>query len=126
MVARIFIGAMALMWLGYGAWCFLYPDYLREVAGITALGSTGLVDLRATYGGLQMAIGAILVAGALREQMTRQVLVFYGVVCAGLGSSRLAAALLEADWSGYTVFAVCFELGTVAIVLWLLNGMRRG
>ena len=124
MGTRIFLGAMALMWAGYGLWCFLDPGYLKQAAGITALGTTGSVDLRATYGGLQMAIGALLAGGSLRAAITRQTLAVYGVLCAGLGTARLCGALLESDWSGYTLFAVCFELGSVAVVLALLARLR--
>jgi hypothetical protein len=31
------------------------------------------------------------------------------------------AALLESEWSGYTVFALCFELGSALAVLVLLG-----
>jgi hypothetical protein len=120
MVARIFAGLMGAAWLGYGAWCFVQPEYLREAAGVAFVSATGNVDLRATYGGLQMAIGALLLGGALRVGATRQVLLVYGVLCAGLGSARLVGALLEAQWSAYTLSAVCFELGSLAAVLLLL------
>lgn len=121
MWVRGLMGALALMWLGYGGWCFLHPEYLREAAGIAALNATGSVDLRATYGGLQAAIGALLLGGAIQPALTRGVLLVYGVLCAGLGSARLGGALLEAEWSDYTLFAVCFELGMVALVTVLLT-----
>jgi hypothetical protein len=121
---RIFLGAMSLMWLGYGAWCFANPDYLREAAGIAAISVTGHVDLRATYGGLQMAVGAVLLAGALRAGFTRTALAVYGVVCAGLGSARLAGALMESEWSSYTTFALGLELGSALLALALLSRSR--
>jgi hypothetical protein len=124
MAVRVFLGVMGLMWMAYGLWCFLQPGYLREAAGIVALNATGSVDLRATYGGLQMAIGALLAGGALRAALSRSVLLTYGVLCAGIGSARLCAALLESEWSGYTVFAVCFELGNVGAVLLLASRQR--
>ena len=45
--------------------------------------------------------------------------------CAGIGSARLAGALLEAEWSTYTLFAVCFEIGSVAAVLLLFARAAR-
>ena len=71
MAARIFLGLFGAMWLGYGVWCFTDPGYLREAAGIAFISTTGNVDLRATYGGLQMAIGLLLLGGALRAVATR-------------------------------------------------------
>lgn len=124
-VARVFLGLTALMWIGYGLVCFLDPDYLRQAAGVSYVSLTGMVDLRATYGGLQMAIGAVALAGALYVKATRQVLLMYATLCAGLGSARLAGALTSAEWSGYTLFAVCFELGSVAVALALLPRLRH-
>jgi len=125
MAMRLFLGGMGLMWLGYGLWCFMNPQFLHDAAGIAYISQTGNVDLRATYGGLQMSIGALLLAGALRAALTRQMLVIYGVLCAGIGSARLVGALMESEWSGYTSFAVGFELGTVAVVMLLLAIGRR-
>lgn len=121
MAGRWFLGLMGLMWFGYGLWCFIDPGYLREAAGIVFLNATGNVDLRATYGGLQMAIGALLLGGAARPGATLEVLRSYGVLCAGLGCARLVGALLEAEWSSYTMIGVAFELGSLAVVLLLLR-----
>lgn len=126
MASRVFLGLMGLMWAGYGVWCFLNPSYLHEMAGVVALaGTPGLVDIRATYGGLQTAVGLLLISGALQPAQTRSVLTTYGVICAGVGSARLAAALLSSEWSGYTSVGVGFELGSVAVVLALLARDRR-
>ena len=121
MVIRVILALLGVMWAGYGAWCFADPGMLRDIAGIVASRTTGSVDLRATYGGLQMAVGVLLVAGALRAAMTRQVLLTYGVLCAGIGLARLLGALLESEWSGYTVWAICFELGSALAALVLLS-----
>lgn len=126
MVIRMILGLLGLMWAGYGAWCFADPGMLRDVAGISASRASGSVDLRATYGGLQMAVGVLLLGGALRAAMTRQVLLTYGVLCAGIGLGRLLAALLESEWSGYTVGAIVFELGSAfaALLLFSRGGAR--
>ena len=125
MAARVFLGLMGLMWAAYGVWCFINPGFLRESVGVAAIaGTPGLVDIQATYGGFQSAVGVLLLAGALRPENTRSVLVTYGVLCAGIGSARLVAALLASEWSSYTSIGVGFELGTVAVVLALLARMR--
>ncbi len=70
MVIRMILGLLGLMWAGYGAWCFADPGMLRDVAGVSASRASGSVDLRATYGGLQMAVGVLLPGGALRRAAT--------------------------------------------------------
>lgn len=125
MPARVFLGLMGLMWAAYGVWCFINPGFLQESVGVAGIaGTPGLVDIQATYGGFQSAVGVLLIAGALRPENTRSVLVTYGVLCAGIGSARLVAALLASEWSSYTSIGVGFELGTVAVVLALLARMR--
>lgn len=126
MAARLFLGILGALWFGYGLWCFLQPQSLAASAGVGALNATGTVDLRATYGGFQMAVGALMLGGALRAALTQSMLLVYGVVCAAIGSTRLLAALLGSEWSGYTLIGVGFELGCVAVVLWLLRGLRSG
>ena len=125
MAARVFLGLMGLMWAASGVWCFINPGFLQESVGVAAIaGTPGLVDIQATYGGFQSAVGVLLLAGALRPENTRSVLVTYGVLCAGIGSARLVAALLASECSSYTSIGVGFELGTVAVVLALLARMR--
>jgi len=124
LLVRVFLGLLGLAWLGFGVWCFSDPDYLRDLAGVTYVSVTGRVDLVATYGGLLIAIAMCLLAGALNRHLTRAVLIFYGVICAGLGCARLAGAVLEAEWSSYTVIGIGFELGSVLFVLLLLHRAR--
>lgn len=125
MVVRVLLGLFGLMWTGYGLWCFSEPAILREFAGVAALNPTGSVDLRATYGGLQVAVGLLLLGGALRAALTRPVLIAYGTICAGVGSARLLGALLESEWSSYTVSGIGLELGTALVVLVLLARGER-
>lgn len=126
MLMRSIAGVLGAMWVAYGLWCFVDPAMLRDAAGISFTSTTGSVDLRATYGGLTIAVGALLLAGALRPALTRQVLVTYAVLCAGVGTARLAGALLDAEWSAYTAIAIGFELGSVllALVLTGFGGAR--
>lgn len=126
MAARLFLGILGGLWLAYGLWLFLQPQSLAGLAGVGALNATGTVDIRATYGGFQIAVGALMLGGALRAVLTQPMLLVYGVVCASVGSTRLVAALLASEWSGYTLIGVGFELGCVAVVLLLLRGLRAG
>lgn len=124
MLVRVFLGLLALGWLFYGAMCFADPGFLRDTAGVVALTPTGQVDLRATYGGLQIAVAVCLLAGAFNPRFTRGVLLFYGIICTGLGTARLVAAVQAAEWSGYTKVGVGFELGCVLLVMVLLHRAR--
>jgi hypothetical protein len=122
--ARSFLGLSSLLWLGYGLFCFARPVVLDGVAGVAASSTTGTVELRAMYGGLQTALGALLLLGALRPGFTRPALLALAFLCAGLGAARLLGALAASEISSYTGQAIALELGSFAIAAFLLG--RRG
>lgn len=107
---RVFLGLSALVWIPYGLYCFAQPGYLEGAAGVAAASATGRVELQAMYGGLQVAIGALALAGALGEGLRRPALVAIAFLAAGLFLARAVAALGAAELSGYTAFALGFEL----------------
>lgn len=121
MAARIFLGLSALVWIGFGLYGFFQPGFFADAAGVTFTTPTGATDMRATYGGLATAIGALALAGLLRPAFTRQALVVLAAVGAGLGGARLIGVGLDGDLTAWTVQALVFELGTVAVGAWLLR-----
>jgi hypothetical protein len=119
-MARIFFALTALVWLPYGLFCFFRPDYLAEAAGVAASTTTGTIELRAMYGGLQAGIGALALAAALRPALVRPVLVASCFLFAGLAVSRLLAAISAHELSTYTLSGLGLEWGSTAIAVWLL------
>jgi hypothetical protein len=117
---RIVLALSAVIWLPYGVYCFFAPDALAGIAGVTAGSTTGSIELRAMYGGLQLAIGALAGAGALRAALERPALVALAFLCAGLFLARTAGALFEGELSAYTASGLVFELGSALLVGWRL------
>jgi hypothetical protein len=118
--AKIFLSVSAAVWLPYGLYCFVAPDALAANAGVAATTTTGAVELKAMYGGLQAAFGLLALAGTLRADWRRHALVALLFVCAGLGSSRLLAALGAGELSLYTALALVFEWGSTIVCARLL------
>jgi hypothetical protein len=112
---RIFLGASALVWLPYGIYCFLHPDFLAGAAGVQALNPTGLTELRAMYGGLQAAIGAFALLGFFSQGARGTVLLALAFLTAGLGSARAIGVFVDGGVSSYTAAGVLFE--------WLSTGL---
>jgi uncharacterized membrane protein YhhN len=71
------------------------------------------------YGGLQLAIGALALAGLLRESFRRPALVALVFLAGGLFVARAAAAAFEGELSSYTLSGLGFELVTVALASWV-------
>ena len=124
MVPRIFFALTALVWLPYGIFCFFQPGYLAEAAGVAATTTTGTIELRAMYGGLQAGIGAFALATALRPTLVGPALFASCFLFAGLALTRLLAAIGTGELSSYTIFALCLEWGSTLVAVWLLR--QRG
>jgi Domain of unknown function (DUF4345) len=125
MGARIFLGLFGLLSLPYGIYCFLHPDFLGPFAGVSATSTTGTVELRAMYGGLQTGFGALALVGALRPAFARTALLATAFLCAGLGSFRLLGAVAAGEVSSYTGQGLVFELGSTLVALLLLRRLPR-
>lgn len=112
MVTRLFLALSALLWLPYGLYCFMKPDSLAETAGVTFTTSIGSTELRAMYGGLQAAMGALAGLGALRAGFTRSALLVLAFLTAGLATARMAGLALDGGFSNYTAMGLGFEIAS--------------
>jgi len=121
MAGRAFLGFSALVWFPYGLFCFFQPSYLAEVAGVAASSPTGTIEIRAMYGGLEAALGALAGLALFRPMLLRPALVTLAFVCSGLFLARLLGAGLGREVSGYTAFGLVFELLSAALATWLLT-----
>jgi hypothetical protein len=122
MAVRIFLAAMAIVWLPYGLYCFLDPSALRTMAGVTATTPTAMTELRAMYGGLQSAIGALALLATVRRDLERPALVMLAALLPGLAAARLLGLVLDGSWSSYTAMGLAFEIPG-SLIAWAL--LRR-
>jgi hypothetical protein len=121
MAARIFLATMAIVWLPYGLYCFLDPGALRSLAGVVASTPTAMTELRAMYGGLQSAIGALALVATVRPHLERPALVMLAALLAGLAAARLVGLVLDGSWSSYTAMGLVFEIGGSLTAIALLR-----
>jgi len=122
MAARVFLAISALLWLPYGVLCLLHPSMLEGAAGIAAVTATGTAELRAMYGGLQIAIGAICALGCVSAAWRRHALVALMFLAAGLGLARLAGAVAVGELSSYTTMALGIEFASAGLALAFVRG----
>jgi hypothetical protein len=123
MAARIFLGLSALIWLPYGIFCFFSPEFLagEGSAGLVASTATGSTELRAMYGGLQVAIGALVGLAVFRPRLVQPALLMTAFLTTGLATARLTGALIDGGFSGYTFGGLGFEIVSACIAWWLLQ-----
>ncbi len=121
MGARILLGVSAAVWLPYGLLCLALPDTLQTAAGVAFFSPTGRTEIRAMYGGLQIAIGVLCCIGLVRASWQQTALRTLLVLASGLIGARLLGGFIDASFSAYTVFAALFEAITVGFSAWLLR-----
>lgn len=120
MANRIFLIVSVAIWIPYGLYCFFDPASLHTAAGLAATGATGSTELRAMYGGLQIAIGLLALLALRDATRVRSTLWCLAILIAGIGIARVLGALMVGDASSYTLGAAGFELVTAGWATWLL------
>jgi hypothetical protein len=106
MPVKVFFILNALIWTSYSLVCLFAPGLLagEVVEGLVVFDQTGWVEkveVRAMYGGAQLAIGlfAIVVLCNL-QQHRRTALWFYVLLFAGLAFARLGGLIIDAPAEG--------------------------
>jgi hypothetical protein len=120
MVARLFLGFQAIVFIPYGLYCLVQPQMLADGAGVTATSVAGIIELQAMYGGLQTAVGVLCGLAALAERYRNGALLALLFIFAGLAVPRVSLALVNGEFSGYTVFAMSYESLSLLFLLWLV------
>lgn len=119
---RVFLFILAAGWIPYGIYCLLFPEALAGIAGIEATKASAVTELRAMYGGMQIAVGLAALLGGLKTIALDKALFVQLIALAGLGSARLVGALASSDWSAYTVGALVVEWLFVVLCIAAMRG----
>jgi hypothetical protein len=123
-MARVFLVIAGLMWVVYGVYLLAMPQALAPLAGVTATSVTGTIELRAMYGGLEIAVGVFALIAALVPGMLFSGLLMMGLASAGFGITRLLSAAYAGEFSTYTRQGLSLELPLMLISAWFLFRQR--
>jgi hypothetical protein len=121
MPSKIFLAAMGLVFAGYGLMCLFVPGTVADATGMGLTSEVAEAEVRAMYGGLQFAVGALALSGAVRPELERTALISLCFLFAGLAGGRLFAILLASDPGGYNYAACAFEAASLAVAFLLLR-----
>lgn len=124
--ARLFLAVLGVAFFPYGLYCFAVPGFLEGAAGLAATTPTAVTEVRAMYGGLQAAVGLLLLAAARDVRLVLPGLAAAAFVMPGLAIARLLAAVAGGDGSAYTVGALCFEVTTGVVAVALFRSVLAG
>jgi hypothetical protein len=106
----------ALGFLVFGVWLLADPVTALGKIGIRADSATGLVELRAFYGGMEIGLGLFLAACVARPGWQDAGLWLVLLANGGAGLARVLAIVLGgAALGGYLGWALLWELGFAAL-----------
>ena len=139
-----FLAANSLFWLPWGLINLIKPQSWsgEVIPGMDVYDLSSPVartEVRAMYGGLQMAIGTAALVGATREKHRDSALGFFALALSALSLCRLGGMVAEGETS-YLSFSTkivpgkynqvglaMYELPNMifALILWLVRPQRR-
>lgn len=121
-----FLAVSSLCWIGLGLWAFVTPESLLGAAGVAAGTRSGVVELRAMYGGLPTAVGVMAAAALVRpREFRRPALLVLAYLCGGLFVARLLGALLAREMTPFLASALLFEILSTVFAVHLLRVSGR-
>jgi len=115
--ARIVLALNGLILAGYGLLCLFVPTTLTSAAGLGMESTVASTEVRAMYGGLELAIGVLFLLASVRESLLEPGLIAGVTVFTGLGVARALGIMLDGGPGAYNVVAVIYELVTAGLML---------
>ena len=101
--------------LGFGLWLLLDPIGGLSKVDISATSKVGQIELRAFYGGLEIGLGAFLIACAQRPEWQVPGLWVVLLTNGGCATARLIGIALASTFTPYLGYALTWELGFTAL-----------
>ena len=88
---RLLLRACALAFAGIGGAFLVAPSAMGRFVDLSLIGATADNDIRAVYGGLQIALGGLLWAASCRDEWLRPGLYAQLILFSGLAAGRFVS-----------------------------------
>ena len=114
-LTQVFLAANSLFWLPWGLINLIWPESWAGgiIPGMNVYDLSNAVartEVRAMYGGLQMAIGIFALVGAFRPRHRDSAFLFFVLALTGLAVCRLGGMIVEGEGS-YLSFSTTIAPG---------------
>jgi hypothetical protein len=123
--SRILLWTGGLCFLGFGLAFLIAPLETLAAAGIEMQGALVATELRAFYGGLEIALGLCLIGADLHGGLRRPGLVLNMACYGGIGLARGLGMLLAGVATSFLWFALVTELVLAVLSALALAGTRE-
>lgn len=126
LLARIFLALQALLLSLVGLAYLARPHELANLSGMLLMEPAAITDVRAYYGGLQLALAAYLMLGMARADLLRPALMLLVLLYAALALARLGGLWLDGGLQQtFNLYAMLFEVVSAGLAFWCLRGLER-
>lgn len=119
-IGSIYLLLNGLLFLGLGVAYLLMPVRMAAKTDFVLSSDVAVIELRAIYGGMEVAVGALLVFCALRNGWMTSGLVFTAIVYGGFVAGRVIGMIAADNPGGMTWKLLAFEVTDLLIGLALL------
>ncbi len=117
----LIVRVTAAFFVLYGLAFIFFPEPLSQFVTDTVPDSaSGLIDMRATYGGMSLAVGALLFLLAARQDSLRQGLLGVILIMLGMASGRIYGMVVDGSANQIMYVYLGLELAVAAVAGWTL------
>ena len=127
MLTKLAQGCLLLQgiaFFGLGVWFLIEPTTMASAIGLVPESPAGLAELRAVYGGLEIALGIFLVVTGFRANWSGIGLWLLLSCYGGITAGRVAGILLDQPDDTFTLQLLGFEAGSLLITILLVFGQK--
>jgi len=119
--SRILLTVTGLVFFFHGLVCFIHPATIGIESGLAMPTPSSVIEVRAEYGGLPIALGLFFLAAALQKIEVRTGLIVMLTATAGYATSRILAVAIMGQLDQYNTAAILYEVTTALLSLWALK-----
>lgn len=125
-MTKAFVLFMAAIFFFYGLLCAFFPSeafYYVTAAEITT--SSGIVDLRATYGGMSLGVGLLLYTLSRDDSTLKAALLGVLFVMTGMAATRLLGMVVSGPANAIMYLYLMLEIAAMLAAWYLLKKLPQ-
>lgn len=123
--SRILLTVTGLIFFVHGLVCFIHPATIGIESGLAMPTPSSVIEVRAEYGGLPIALGLFFLAAALKKIEVRTGLIVMLTALTGYATARIIALAITGQPDPYNSAAISYEVATALLALYALVGRAR-
>jgi hypothetical protein len=124
MLDRVLLWVAGLGFAAFGLAFLIHPLETFALTGLTLNGPIAVAELMAFYGGLELALGALLVACASTPHRLRDGLLLTAVLYGAIAAARAAGMALTGADNAFLRAALAMESALALLAFWRLRARR--